>query len=42
MKKLLLIFASFIIFSSLGHQAKGGYKDPRRARARSFYDFMQE
>ncbi|MDR4949657.1 hypothetical protein [Neobacillus cucumis] len=37
MKKLLLIFTSIIIFSSLGHQAKGGYKDPRRPRARSSF-----
>lgn len=38
MKNILLIFASIVILTSVGHQPKGGFKDPREeSRTKSFH-----
>ena len=36
-KKLILLFAATVIVSSIGHQIKGGYQDPRKSRPRYRY-----
>ncbi|AGF27123.1 hypothetical protein WYY_08229 [Bacillus velezensis M27] len=39
MKKIILLFAAAVIFSSIGHQISGGYKDPEKERRKPFHSF---
>ncbi|WP_311379493.1 MULTISPECIES: hypothetical protein [unclassified Bacillus (in: firmicutes)] len=37
MKKILLLFAAAVIFSSIGHQISGGYTDPEKERRKPLH-----
>ncbi|MCC9023077.1 hypothetical protein [Bacillus nakamurai] len=37
MKKIILLFAAAVIFSSIGHQISGGYKAPEKERRKPLH-----